>query len=78
VGDRAADGAAMTDLRVAHERGDVGEQAALLPDQVGALDVVMAREAADAELIALLADVGELGDAGRRRRAPPAWRAGAS
>ena len=65
----------MADLGVSNERGDVGEQAALLPDQVGTLDVVVAREAADADLVALLADIGELGEGAdvdeHRRRGEP-------
>ena len=48
VGDRAADGAAVADLRVADLPGHLGQQRHLLPHQVGGGHVVVAGQRPDA------------------------------
>ena len=51
MGQRAAERAPVADLGVAHEAGHVGEQAAVGLEHLGVLDVVMAGEAADGDLV---------------------------
>ena len=75
VGQRAADRAAVPDLRVADLAGGVREQRQLAGQHVGGGDVVVAGERADREVAAVVADVAELAepadvDQGLRHRQP--------
>ena len=63
VGDGTADGAAVPDLRVADERGRVGEEAAVLLQERVVLHVGVAGHRADGEVITLVADVAQVVDA---------------
>jgi hypothetical protein len=60
VSDRAADRASVAHLRVADLRGGVRDNCALFTHESVTLEVVVARERADGDPIALLAHVGEV------------------
>ena len=78
VRERAAERAAVADLRVADLTGRGGEERRVLAQHRVVLDVVVAREPADGERVAVVADVRQVVAAGRRRRAPTAWPGAAS
>ncbi len=63
MGERAADGAAVTDLRVADLAGGVGEQRDVLLEQGRRLDVHVAGEGADRDVVAGVADVRQVAQA---------------
>jgi hypothetical protein len=77
VGQRAAQGAAVADLGVADEAGHMGQERHLRLQHVGGLQLPVPGEGADGHLVALLADVGEVGepadvdDHGRRGQPQP-------
>ena len=63
----------MADLRVADLPGDMGEHRGVRPDERVRLEVAVAREGADGEVVASVPDVGQLAHAAdvdqhRRRR----------
>ena len=60
MGDRAADRAAVAHLVVADLRGDGAQHAALGGEQVAGLDVAVAGQRADRDVVAGVADVGEV------------------
>ena len=60
----AADGAAMAHLGVADLAGSVGQQRDLPGEQIAGVDGVVPGERADGDLVAVLADEGEVGEAG--------------
>ena len=62
VHQRAADRAAVADLRVADLAGGVGEQRQLAAEQAGVRHVVMGGEGPDRDVAVLLPDVGELAE----------------
>ena len=62
VRDRAADRAAVANLRVADEAGRLGDDRALGPQELALLDVPVAREGADRDRVPVVLDVGEVGD----------------
>ena len=68
MGDRTADGAAVAHLGVADLAGDAGQQrhVAVEGDRARG-DVVVAGQRADRDVVAVVADVGELAPAGRCR-----------
>ena len=75
VRDRTADRAAVAHLVVADLRGDRAQHAALAREQVVGLDVAVPGERADRDVVAGVADVGEVAhptdvDEHRRRRQP--------
>ena len=59
---RAADRAAVADLRVADLAGDLGEQRQFAPEQVVPRQIVVAGEGPDGDMAALVADEGELAE----------------
>ena len=63
MGDRAADRAAVTDLRIADMAGGMGQQRRVLVQQIGGLDVAVAGEGADRDVVAAVTDVRQVGDA---------------
>jgi len=60
VRDRAADRAAVPDLRVTDLPGGVGEQRHLATEKFGILDIVMPGQGADRDVGALVGDVGQV------------------
>ena len=59
--------AAVAHLRVADLAGGVGEERHLLLEQVASLDVAVAGQRADGDVVAAVPDVGEVAARGRRR-----------
>ena len=75
VRERTADRAPMAHLRVADLAGGVGEERHLLLEQVRGLDVAVASQRADRDVVAAVADVGQVlqpADVDQHRRATPA------
>ena len=70
VGDRAADRAAVADLGVADLAGGVGQQRHVGLQHLGDLEVAMAGQGADGDVVAVVADVGQVRAGGRCRSAP--------
>ena len=62
-GDRAAEGAAIADRRMADMRHGERDQRRMLGDQRGMLDLRMTRQRADFDRLALLGDAAETLDA---------------
>ena len=62
VGDRAADRAAVAHLRVADVAGGVRQQRHVLGEHVGVLDVVVAGQRADGDVVAGVADVRQVAE----------------
>src|SRR5581483_6281130 len=60
VGQGAADGAAVADLGVADEAGDVGQDRHFGPEDVAVLDVVVAGQRPDGDVVTAIADVGQI------------------
>ena len=75
---RAADRAPMADLGVADLAGDVGEHRGVRAHERVGLEVAVARERADGEVVAAVADVGELAHPADVDEHAPAWRGAAS
>ena len=73
VGDRSADGAPVAHLGIADLPGDVGQQRHVTLQHLADLEVPVAGQGADDHPVAVLADVGQIGqpadvDQHRRRR----------
>jgi hypothetical protein len=62
VRDRPADRAPVTHLRVADMAGGVRQQRHVLVQQIGGLDVAVAGEGADRDVVACVADVRQVAD----------------
>ncbi len=74
VGDRATDGAPVAHLRVADLAGHVGQQRHVMLQHLADLEVAVAGQGADGHPIAVLPDVGQVGqpaDVDQHRRARP-------
>ena len=56
----AADGAAVPDLRVTDLTGGVGEQRQFAGEHTGGLEIVVAGEGADGDVVTLVADIGQI------------------
>ena len=63
VDERTSDRAAVADLRVAHEAGDVRQQGQMLLDDGRALDVAVAGQRSHGDVVARVAHVRQVGHA---------------
>jgi len=61
VGQRAADRAAVPDLRISHQRGGVGQQRRLGPHQLRGSQAGVRRRRADHQLVTIDPDAGQVG-----------------
>ncbi len=62
MGDRAAECAAVTHLRVADVAGGMGQQRDVLAKEIRCLDVHVAGHGADRDLVAFVTDVRQVGE----------------
>ena len=62
MGDRAADGASVTDLRVADVAGRMSEQRGVLFEDGAVLNVHVASHGADGDHVAVFTDVGQIAE----------------